>query len=60
MFSKKRMTIVYLFYEYLAEGVGGLSHIWEVSKNIEEQGHKIVRITTIGDNSMKIYLLGKL
>ena len=36
------MTIVYLFYEYLAEGVGGLSHIWEVSKNIEGQGHKIV------------------
>jgi len=36
------MTILYLFYEYLAEGVGGLSHIWEVSKNLERQGHKIV------------------
>lgn len=36
------MNIVYLFYEYLAEGVGGLSHIWEVSKNLERQGHKVI------------------
>lgn len=42
MLKKKSMTIVYLFYEYLAEGVGGLGHIWEVSKNLERQGHKIV------------------
>jgi glycosyltransferase involved in cell wall biosynthesis len=40
--EKKSMTIIYLFYEYLVEGVGGLNHIWEVSKNIQQQGHKVI------------------
>jgi len=36
------MNILYLFYEYLADGVGGLSHVWEVSKSLQRQGHKVV------------------
>lgn len=36
------MTIIYLFYEYLVEGIGGLSHVWEVSKNLQQQGNKVV------------------
>ncbi len=36
------MTIVYLFYEYLAEGVGGLSHVWEVCTNLQQQGHNVL------------------
>ena len=42
MFKKKSLIILYLFYEYLADGVGGLGHIWEVSKNLERQGHTVV------------------
>ena len=40
--KKKTLTILYLFYEYLADGVGGLGHIWEVSKNLERLGHTVV------------------
>jgi glycosyltransferase involved in cell wall biosynthesis len=36
------MNILYLFYEYLADGVGGLSHVWEVSKSLQRQGHKVI------------------
>ena len=36
------MNIIFLFYEYLSEGVGGLSHIWHVSKNLQRKGHKII------------------
>ena len=36
------MTIVYLFYEYLAEGVGGLSHVWEVCVNLQRLGHRVI------------------
>lgn len=36
------MNIFYFFYEYLAEGVGGLSHIWEVSRHLHQQGHMVI------------------
>ncbi|MBW2003225.1 MAG: glycosyltransferase family 4 protein [Deltaproteobacteria bacterium] len=36
------MTIFYFFYEYLTEGLGGLSHIWEVSRHLHQQGHRVV------------------
>jgi glycosyltransferase involved in cell wall biosynthesis len=36
------MTIFYFFYEYLSEGLGGLNHIWSVSKHLQKQGHRVV------------------
>jgi len=36
------MTILYLFYEYLAEGTGGLHHVWEVTRHLKEQGHRVI------------------
>lgn len=36
------MTIFYFFYEYLSEGLGGLSHIWAVTRHLQQQGHRVV------------------
>jgi len=41
-YRNKKLVILYLFYEYLTDGVGGLGHIWEVSKNLKKQGHEVV------------------
>ena len=39
--KNKKMQIYYLFYEYLAEGLGGLSHIWEVVSRLNKTGYDV-------------------
>lgn len=36
------MTIFYFFYEYISEGLGGLSHVWEVSRHLHKQKYRII------------------
>ena len=36
------MTIYYIFNSYLAEGLGGLGHVWEVAEHMHKYGHKVV------------------
>jgi len=36
-----KMQIYYLFYEYLAEGLGGLSHVWEVVSRLNKTGYEV-------------------
>lgn len=36
------MTIYYIFYEYLAEGLGGLGHVWEVVEALHKSGHNVI------------------
>lgn len=42
VFREERMTIYYIFNEYLTEGLGGLGHVWEVVEHLHQCGHTVI------------------
>jgi len=42
LYMEGEMTIYYIFNEYVAEGLGGLGHVWEVAEHLHKCGHKVI------------------